>query len=176
MLTIIEPKDHGAYQTQIDSFLNLLNIYQNYSPSPKVWEQGTFIIASDNEYGVYGGVLLLEKYTWNLEIKIKEIISTFQPETRGVWTGLIGFYRGHDRPYSEFKILRGYLDFYENLLKALNDFGIEQEIDFLCLTLNPIEHIKVQKYGHWNYICKVLPDESLDSLFHGILPLSGRVK
>ncbi|EKE10505.1 MAG: hypothetical protein ACD_16C00019G0003 [uncultured bacterium] len=176
MLNIIEPKDHQTYRTQIDSFLSLLNIYQNYSPSPEERQEGTFIIASDNEYGVYGGVFLLEKCIGDLERKIRQKVLTFQPDTLSVWTGQIGFYRDHEGLFSTIKILDEYLNFYQGLLKALNDFGNEKKINFLCLTLNSIEHLKLQKHGFWNYGDMVLPHESSDGLFHGILPLSGRVK
>lgn len=177
MFNIIEPKDHQTYQAHIESFLSLLNIYQNYSPSPEEGQEGTFIIASDNEYGVYGGVLLLEKCIWDLERKIRQVVLTFQPEIFSVWNGQIGFYRDlHEGPFSTAKILQGYLDFYQDLLKALNDFGHKKGINFLCLTLNSIEHLKLKKHGFWSYVGKVLPHESSDGLFHGILPLSGRVK
>lgn len=176
MLNIIEPKNHQAYQTRIDSFLSLLKIYQNFSPSPEELQDGTFIIASDNEYGVYGGALLLEKSVWDLEHGIRQIVLTFQPDTNNLWTGLIGFYREHERSFSTAKILEGYLDFYHDLLEAFNDFGNKKEINFLCLTLNPIEHLKLKNHGFWEYVGKVLPQESSDGLFHGILSLTGRAK
>jgi len=176
MFSIIEPSDHKVYQTRIDSFLNLLKIYQNLSVPMEELEEATFIIASDNEYGVYGGAILLEKRIWSLERRIREIVLTFQPETYTLWAGRIGFYRGHESPFSLANNLEEYFDFYRNLLEAFNDFGNKKEINFLCLTLNPIEHLKLNNYGFWEYVTKVLPHESLDALFHGILPLSGRIK
>ncbi|MBY0272275.1 MAG: hypothetical protein K2X02_02505 [Alphaproteobacteria bacterium] len=175
MLNIIEPKNYRAYQTRIDSFLDLLKVYQNFSLPTEELEDATFIIASDNEYGVYGGTLLLKKDIWSLERRIRDIVLTFQPEMDTLWTGRIGFYRGHESPFSLANNLEKYFDFYRNLLEAFNDFGNKEEITFLCLTLNPIEHLKLNNYGFWEYVAKILPHESLDALFHGILPLSRRV-
>lgn len=176
MLTIIEPKDHKTYQVHIDSFLSLLAFYQNYTPHPQDWNDGTFIIASDNEFGVYGGAILLKKSIWELEHKLRQIILTIHSDIKTVWTVKIGFHREHEARLPKIKILNGYLNFYQDLLKAFNDYGNRKGIDFLCLSLNAVEHLKLKKYGCWHYAGTISPDESLNKQFHSILVLSGRVK
>jgi hypothetical protein len=173
MLNIIEPKDHKKYQTQIDSFLNLLKVYQHFSPSPEELEDATFIIASDNEYGVYGGALLLKKSVWDMELGIRQMILTALPDMEDVWTGVIGYYKEHEGPFSGKKALEVYLDFYGNLLDVFNDFGDEKKINFLFLTLSKLEYLKTKNHEFWEYLYTVLPEESRDGLFHGILSLDG---
>lgn len=176
MLKIIEPLDQKDYQIQIDSFLSLLTIYQNYSLLPQDWENGTFIIASDNEFGVYGGALLIQKSVYDLDQKLKQLILTFQPDTNIVWTIRIGFYREHEAHSPKIKALNSNLDFYQNLLKTVNGLGIKKRIDFLYLSMNVNEHTKLKKYGFWHNAGTVFPHESLDNHFHSILVLSRGLK
>lgn len=176
MLNIIEPKDHLANQKRIDSFLSLLKVYQDFSIPLEELENATFIIASDNEYGVYGGALLLKKSVWNLELCIRQTILTYQPDADEVWTGIIGYYKEHEGPLSGKQALKGYLDFYCDLLKFFNHFGNEKQISSLLLTLTQVEYLKSKNHKLWKYAYKVLPEESTDGLFHGILLLAGREK
>ncbi len=174
MLNIIEPKDHRANQKRIDSFLNLLKVYKGFSVPLEELENATFIIASDNEYGVYGGALLLKKSLWDLELGIQQMILTAQPDMDEVWTGIIGYYKEHEGPFSGKRTLEAYLDFYSNLLKVFNDFGNDKQIDFLFLTLSQVEYLKTKSQELWEYVYTVLPEESRDGFFHGILSLDRR--
>lgn len=176
MLNIIEPLDQKEHQVQIGSFLNLLTIYQKYSPLPQDWNDGTFIIASDNEFGVYGGALLLKKYACDLSQNLRQQIHAYMPDINTIWTARIGFYREHEVHFSNIKALNSYLGFYQDLLKAFNDLGIKKKIDFLYLSINTNEHIKLTKYGLWNCPRSIFPHESLDNHFHSILVLSRGLK
>jgi hypothetical protein len=174
MFNIIEPKDHKTYQKRIDSFLNLLKVYQHFSIPMEELENVTFVVASDNEYGVYGGALLLKKSVWDLECGIRQMILTALPDMEEVWTGIVGYYKEHEGPFSGKQALEVYLDFYCDLLKVFNDFGNEKQINFLFLTLSKLEYLKTKSHELWEYVYKVLPEESNDGLFHGILSLDGR--
>ncbi len=176
MLNIIEPKNHRPYQKRIDSFLNLLKVYQHFSIPMEELENATFIIASDNEYGVYGGALLLKKSVWDLECGIRQMILTALPDMEEGWTGIVGYYKEHEGPFSGKQALEVYLDFYCDLLKVFNDFGSEKQINFLFLTLSKLEYLKTKSHKLWEYVYKVLPEESSDGLFHGILSLNGKGK
>ena len=174
MLNIIEPKDHKTYQKHIDSFLDLLKVYQGFSIPLEELENATFVIASDNEYGVYGGALLLKKSVWDLELGIRQMILTALPDMEEVWTGIIGYYKEQEGPFSGKQALEVYLDFYCNLLDIFNDFGNEKKINFLFLTLSKLEYLETKNHELWEYVYTVLPEESSDGLFHGILTLDGR--
>ncbi|MBP9692758.1 MAG: hypothetical protein KBD90_05475 [Alphaproteobacteria bacterium] len=174
MLNIIEPKDHKTNQKRIDSFLDLLKVYQSFSIPTEELENATFAIASDNEYGVYGGALLLKKSVWDLELGIRQMILTARPDMDEVWTGIVGYYKEHEGAFSGKQALEVYLDFYCNLLDVFNDFGDEKQINFLFLTLSKFEYLKTTNHELWEYVYTVLPEESSDGLFHGILTLDGR--
>ena len=174
MLNIIEPKDHKTYQKNIESFLNLLKVYQRFSIPTEELENATFVIASDNEYGVYGGALLLKKSVWDLELGIRQMILTALPDMEEVWTGMIGYYKEHEGAFSGKQALEVYLDFYCHLLDVFNDFGDEKQINFLFLTLSKLEYLKTKNHDLWEYVYTVSPDESYDGFFHGILTLDGR--
>lgn len=172
MLNIIEPKDHQSYQSRIESFLDLLQIYQNFSLTTEEREKATFIIASNNKQGVYGGALLIKQDISVLEKRISQTILTFHPEAKNVWTGVIGFYGECDNNIFPTKALELCLDFYLDLLESFILYGSKRNFKYLCLTLNVNEYLKMADYAFWEHIAKVLPQASSDYFFHSILSLN----
>lgn len=170
MLNIIEPNDHQSYQPLVDSFLDLLTVYQNYSLALKELENATFIIASDKKRGVYGGAVILQQNISVLEKNISQTILTFQPDTKGVWTSIVGFYgEHHEGKVFRLKDFESCMDFYRDLLDAFIVFGKAEKLKYLYISLNVPEYIKMEKYSQWEYAVKTSHHEALDSLFHGIL-------
>lgn len=170
MLNIIEPKDHNSYQSRIDSLLGLLKVYQSFSLPVHEKEKATFIVASDNELGVYGGAVLYQQKVHDLYKDLGKIVSNFQPERQSVWVARLGLYRG-DEPYSTLEELDFREDFYRNLLKTFIDLGKKENLDFLVLTLCSSDAYTTKHRFYWPYILEISTGDASDNLFHGILSL-----
>lgn len=171
MLNIIEPKDHHIYQARIDSFLGLLKVYQSFSLPLFEKEKATFIIASDNELGVYGGAVLYQQKVAELYKDIGKIVSSFQLERQSAWVARLGLYRG-DEPYFALEELDMREDFYRNLLKHFIEFGEKENLDFLVLTLCSSNSNQTKHHRPWPYLLEIRSVDSSDNLFHGILSLT----
>lgn len=173
MLNIIESKDHQAHQSNIDSFLDLLKVYQSFSLAVEEKEQATFLIASDNKFGVYGGAVLYQQKVSELYKDIGKIISNFQPRRLDVWVARFGLYRG-DEPYSSLEELDLREGFYRNLLKYFIEFGEKENLDFLTLSLCSSDFYQTKHHRPWPYILEIRAVDSSDGLFHGILFLNSQ--
>src|SRR5687768_7010275 len=124
MLNIIEPKDHGAHQARIDSFLTLLKMtlsecYQNFSLPSEELSKSSFMIASDNERGVYGGALLCKKKVGELDEKIVNIITAFQSSKRKVLTANFCLCLEEEEVLSSLEKLEFFQNFLQSLFKKL---------------------------------------------------------
>lgn len=173
MLNIIEPKDHSAYRSRIESFLDLLKVYQSFSLVEEEKENATFIIGSDNQRGVYGGAVLYQQKVCDLYKDMGKIISSFQPERQSVWAGRIGLYIEDESTFNRETIeLRE--NFYQDLLKHFIDFGDKQHVDFLTLNLCSSDFHRAKNYGCWSYTLEISSANSSDDLFHCILLLDPR--
>lgn len=182
MLKIIEPEFHENHGHTIDSLLGLLKIYHNFSLSPEAQDQATFIIAEDKTRGIYGGAVLYpQKISSSLELAANDtdeetlgkMFSAFQPKGQVYWTAKICLCMGGKEHSSAFDNLDLCLSFYKNLYKALTEFGIAKDIEYLSFTLYVPETIMVLPYEEWPYLLEVRLTEDKDEFLHGILSLKG---
>lgn len=171
MLTIIEPKDHGAHQARIKSFLSLLKVYQNFSPSLEELEKATFIIASDNKRSVYGGALLCKKKAGELDEEIGSMISALQSKKRKVWSVTLFLRLDVSEPPSSLDELEFAQSFLQSLFKKLKKFGNKEKSSILVLSLHPTDFFITLIYGDWPYLLATHPKGSNDALCHAILNL-----
>ncbi len=174
MLKIIEPTQQCYYKGRIDLLMGLMRLYQDIPLSYEEQTQATFIVGEDEESGIYGGSILHKKRVTELQSQLKGIVSTLTPQMEEVWVGTLSFFIEDKR--APFNASGGscHQKFYKNLLEKFMEFGHQEGISYLCLTLNPFEHLRTKNRGFWPYILEVKPQDSLDGLFHGILPLSER--
>ena len=170
MLNIIKPQDHQYHKASINSFLGLLKAYQSFSFPEQEKEKATFIIGSDNTWGVYGGAVLYQQKVSELYKDIGKIVSNFQPERESVWVARLGLYRG-DESYYTLEELDLRESFYRNLLKHFIEFGEKENLDFLVLSLCSSDSHQTKRHGSWPYILEIRAADSSDNLFHGILSL-----
>jgi hypothetical protein len=182
MLKIINPNLHEDHGRRINSLLDLLKIYHNFYLSPEIQEKATFIIAEDETRGVYGGAVLYpQKISSSLELAASDtdeetlgkMFSAFQPKGRVYWIARICLCIGGEKGSSVFDRLDLCLSFYKNLYKALTDFGIAEDIEYLSFTLYVSNTIMVLPYEEWPYLLEVKLTEDTDGFLHGILSLKG---
>lgn len=174
MFKIIEPQRQCYYRSHIDLFMGLMQLQQSLYFSPEEKSQATFIIAEEEEGEIYGGAFLHRKRVKDLHLKIRSLLSTFIPDEKWVWECTFflepyGLSSAADRP--QFMEV-----FYRDLLEKLREFGSKKNSGFLCLTLNPIECLRIKKKIFWPWILEISPQESLDKLFHGIISFKGEEK
>ncbi|OJW46258.1 MAG: hypothetical protein BGO67_08555 [Alphaproteobacteria bacterium 41-28] len=176
MLKIIEPQDHGLYKHTIHSFLNLLKVYQKCDlllndEHAQVKSNATFIIAEDDDRGVYGGAVLFTQPVSLLYEKIAKVILKFQPERQDVWLGRLCFCVEDNKNAFTLSALDFYQNFYVELYKALIEFGAKKDLDFLALTLHYKDYENIKTYGYWPYLLEVQPVHAPDFCFHGLLDI-----
>ncbi len=166
MLKLIEPKDHYNYRSRINLFLGLLEFYQNTTLHLEEQSQCSFILDEEEDGHISGGAILYKKSISDLDKNIEKLVTAFPLNTDYVWASTLVFCHPS-------QVMQVYFqEFYENLLEAFREFAYQEDINFLCLTLNPLEYLRTKNKGCWSYIMEVKPQESIDGLFHGILPLS----
>lgn len=172
MLKIIEPTQQCYYKARIDLLMGLMRLYQDIPLSYEEQTRATFIVGEDEECGIYGGSILHKKNVTDLQSQLKGVVSTLTPQMEEVWVGTLSFFIEDKK--EPFNVHGGgcHQKFYKNLLEKFMEFGNKEGIGYLCLTLNPFEHLRTKNRGFWPYILEVKPQDSLDGLFHGILPLS----
>jgi len=176
MLMTIEPKDHPFYKSKIGALLDLFKIYQGIELSFEEEKKATFIIAEDNERGVYGGALLLPEEACPLPKNIRNLISFFLYKKDVIWTLSLCLALERDESYFTINLLDLYKNFYQHLFDVLVAFGRQKEIEFLHLTLAPPEYDNLKKYGVlWLHMREIKPIDSTNDFFYGILPLTRSV-
>ncbi len=182
MLKIIPPKEQKFHQSTIESFLDLLRVYQNFDLSPTRRKNSTFLIAEDRKHGIYGGALLYPQKVYDFEEDFSlddyedtfhSAFLTFRPQITEFWTSRICF-------CLEANLSPGALEraelckcFYHNLYEALLAFGEQKEIEFLAFSLCSFDTIEPPSYKDWPHVLPIRHSEDTEGLFHGILPLKG---
>lgn len=166
MLKLIEPKDHYNYRSRINIFLGLLDFYQNITVHSEEQGQCSFILDEEENGHINGGAILFKKSLNDLDKNIEKLVTAFPLESDFVWASTLVFCHPSQ------VLLNSFQEFYENLLESYKEFAYKKDINYLCLTLNPLEYLRTKSKGCWPYIMEVKPQESIDGLFHGILPLS----
>lgn len=174
MLTLIEPKDHCFSKSRIDIFTELMKKYYHIDLSISVQNNSTFIIAEDQESGVYGGAQLHEKRVRSLPDKIRERIECFLPQDEMVWNCTVFLHLENEDTLSSIDDFEPFCwTFYRKLYDKLVEFGAKMGTGFLCMTLDPGEYLCTEDMGLWPYVLEVKTQESSDRLYHGILSLTG---
>lgn len=173
MFKNISPSYQRYYKGRIDLFMGLMGLYQDVSLVSEEQRQATFIIGEDGNNGLYGGAVLHKYSVSDLQGQLQAVISTFDPEREEIWMGTLSCFI-EDKVLSLDDKMAAYKAFYRELFEKFMEFGEEEKVRYLCLTLNPFEHRRTKNKGLWPYILEIQPQESLDGLFHGILSLSAR--
>lgn len=165
---LIVQKYDKSYQNKIESLLHLLIVYQKIHLSQEEKDKTTFIIAEDNNRGVYGGAILSQGLKWMPE-NIEKALITVEGEI--TWTARICFCIEEDPPFRSLQLLDLCEGFYKNLLKELAKLGNSQNIDLLLLQLLPADYFNTKQYGNWSYLYEFRPEKNAKGLFHGVLAL-----
>ncbi|EKE09525.1 MAG: hypothetical protein ACD_16C00144G0002 [uncultured bacterium] len=176
MLTLINPQEQRDSKQKIETLLNLFKIYQRVDLPITVQKKATFVMAENEEYGVYGGAIIYSKKVKLLYEKVANILLKFTPELEEVWCLKLCFSIKPKEGYLTLDILDLYETFYQNLHKLLNDWGQRNQIKFLVLSLGYKEYCDTKIYGRWPYLLEISPMEASDHQFHGLLVLNTKKK
>lgn len=173
MFKNISPSYQRYYKGRIDLFMGLMGLYQDVSLVSEEQRQATFIIGEDENQVISGGAILHKYGVSDLPHQLQAVISTFDPHKEEIWMCTLSCFIEDKVLPLEDKVV-AYKAFYRNLFEKFIEFGDEEKVRYLCLTLNPFEHRRTKNKGLWPYILEIQPQDSLDGLFHGILSLSPR--
>lgn len=184
MFKSTESQDHGVPQHLIDSFLNFLKIYQNFSLPPEVQEKAFFIIAANDKDGVYGGAVLYPHplaTTLNLtanepeEESLNKMFSAFQFKGKEYWRARVGLYIGEISCRASLSKALDLCDyFYQDIYDAFKEFGSRNSIDYLPFTIHMADVLLSLPHKKWPYFLEVRVDGHSPHYFHGVLSLNGR--
>ncbi|MBX9786076.1 MAG: hypothetical protein K2Y08_01940 [Alphaproteobacteria bacterium] len=173
MFRTIEPKDYSYYRARIDLFIGLIKLKQDLPLSCEEQAYSTFIIDEGENGIIYGGAVLYKQSVNTLPTQLRTFLSTCVVNGEDVWvcTPALCFESTNISSTNKDK-LNFSQAFYSRLLQKLNEFGKEKSIDFLCLTLNSFERLRIKDKKVWSCLLEVGPKKNLNSFFYGILPLS----
>jgi hypothetical protein len=169
MFKLIEPKHYPYYRGRTDLLVGLMQLSQDISLSYEEQACSTFVVGEEDAGTVFGGAILNERHVNTLPVSLQKAVSASVPHMDYVWTGTLALCIENEQRGSGFARL-----FYRNLLKQLDEFGHQEDIGFLSLTLNPREYLRTKDEGFWPYVSEITPSKSSDGLFHGVLALSAR--
>lgn len=180
MLKIIKPNEQKPHKSRVGSFLDLLAIYQNFNLSETRRKKATFLIAEDNEHGVYGGALLypqvaMETEDENLyddyEHTFCIAFENFQPHINEFWIARICFCLEANFSPSGLQGLKLCEKFYNELYEALTSFGNSKEAEFLALSVCSFDTIEPPLHKKWPHLLPIKRSDDISGLFHGVLSL-----
>jgi hypothetical protein len=168
MLKIIEPSSHEVYQSEIDRLLYFLQVSQKIEIPLEEKTRSSFIIAKSPKCGVYGGAVFRKRPLDALHETTETTLSTLHSKSRKIWfVQLCACIVGCEGLPREDKLIL-FKSFYSRLYKQLVKFGKQHKARFLVLSLSPSDYAIT---SFWPYILEVLPDNTLDHRFQGILAL-----
>lgn len=182
MFTIIEPKNQNTHQSSIDALLDLLCIYQDFHPSLGRKKKATFIIAQDNQHGVYGGAILYPQQVYKIEEEVLQddyedtfrgAFINFRPQIQEFWMARICFCLEANLSPDGLKGTALCEKFYNELHNAFVDFGESKNTEFLAFYLCSFETIYPPFYIKWLYL-PIWNSDDESGLTHGILSLTGK--
>jgi hypothetical protein len=176
MLKIIEPSSHEDYQSEIDTLLYLFQVSQKVELPLEEKVKSTFIIAKDPKCGVYGGAILRKRPLYALDERIEAVLSTLHSKSRKVWFVQLCACMVECETLSREDKITLFKSFYSSLYKKFMMFGKKRKTNFLVLSLTPSDCVITSTYQEWPYILEVLPNDTLDNLFQGILALKPALK
>mgnify|MGYP005609366607 CR=1 FL=1 len=97
MLQIINTKAQKKKKKKVDTLLNLFKIYQGFTLSEGEKAKASYIIAEDDQRGLYGGAILYPRQNASSYMDIKKdsesqllkVISDFQERRKEIWNARI---------------------------------------------------------------------------------------
>lgn len=170
MFSIIEPKDYLFNKSLVDPLLEVIKCHSSLSSNFENHKDATFLVVKDEPRGIYAGALLIKKSLASLYKTVGKNIHKLAFHNENVWTCTLSIQMAENEASPRYEYFCK--NFYRNLYEKLLEFGIKEKVDFLWVTLEPVEHLSTELIGSWAYDAKVSPKHSLDGLFHGILPLT----
>jgi hypothetical protein len=175
MFTVIMPEHHYCfYKSTIDLFVELLQSNSFMRVAEEDRNNATFILTKNKDKGLCGGAMLLKKKLYEFPKEFVKNIAPFVLPQETVWKCTVFLHFENDNPLSTSVEDELFCQsFYEELYEKLGEFGKKEEIGFLCMSLDPGEHLCTEEMGLWPYLLPFKPEESPDGLFYGVLPLTG---
>lgn len=148
MLKEITSKNYEFHKSNVDPLLDFLKIYQSFRLSSEERDKATFLIAEDDQRGVYGGAVLYpQKISPSLalspsdtrEKSLRKMFSAFQPEGQEYWTARICLCAAWETSTPILEIEKLLECFYQNLYQSFAQFGKKKGIEYLTLTHRTID-------------------------------------
>lgn len=175
MFKIIGRRSHGAQKVSIDSLLDLFKVSQNFSLDPKVRAKATFIVAENDQYGIYGGAILFPHQNSypNFTSKDKElfvrIFSFLQPRRKKLWMARICLCVGQDPSSPSLELIDLCESFYDTLYQEIESFRNKKKAGFIAFTMRLADLYHTDALKKWAYLCEIKLKEISDGEFHGII-------
>lgn len=180
MLKIINSKDQKSHKSSIEGLLDLLTVYQNFSFSETRRKKTTFLIAEDNEHGVYGGAVLYPQTIMEFEDEgvNDDYEHTFccafeniRPHIKKFWIARICFCLEANFSPSGLENMELCEKFYDEMYESLTSFGNAKEAEFLALSVCSFATVEPPLHKKWPYLLPIKRSNDTSGLFHGILSL-----
>jgi hypothetical protein len=170
---ILESEKEIFEKQLIDLVTKQMSCFQGIKIFSEDQKGSIFIIAGERE-SLKGGACLVRRRLNNIQEDVRELVTTL-PLQNYVWecsTVCLETPYGHSAPETS-ELRYSYHSFYRGLYEGFVEFGRIKGVGFLIMKLSPEVYDSTKEFGLWPYVVELKPDNSLDGLFHGILPLTG---
>jgi len=180
MIQIIHPKGQHAHQQKIGALLDLFKIYHNFHLSSELKENATFMIAEDDQRGVYGGAVLYPQKNDYLNFKseykdeayLEYIASAFQSRRKEIWTARICLCIGQQNSSTPpLELIDLCESFYKNLYQELTIFKKKKRLGLIAFTLKLADVYETDAIQKWSVVYEIKLKEKSDGFLYGILDL-----
>ncbi|OJW50203.1 MAG: hypothetical protein BGO67_02435 [Alphaproteobacteria bacterium 41-28] len=137
-------------------------------------QKGSIYILVRERESLKGGACLVRRNLKNIQEDVRELVMT-HPLQNYVWEcSTVCLELPQEQSVKETSELRySYHSFYRGLYEGFVEFGKMKGVGFLIMKLSPEVYDATKEFGLWPYVVELKPDNSLDGLFHGVLPLTG---
>lgn len=170
MFKLVEPKSHCFNRFLIKPILQKIKEHKVLNNVFRDYKEATFLLAEDEINGIYGGAFLLKKTLSFLHKKLEKTMFPLASHKGEVWICTICIQMEDKSLFSNFEAY--FKAFYRELYEKLFEFGIREDTSYLCMVLDPREHICTEVIGFWPYVFEVQSQEPFDGLFQGVLSLN----
>ena len=173
--SIIESQQQLFEKQFFDSVAKKLEIYQDISLAKRSQSNFIFMITEGGEKSIVRGAMLLKKALSHIHESVRDLVSTLPLHEGQVWECSRIFLETicEYSTSGSCESMQFSQNFYKCLYEGFVEFGKKKGINFIIMKLPSRIYLLTKEVGLWPYVVELKPSKLSDSLFHGILPLTG---
>lgn len=169
MFEFLESSSSIVSKGCVDSYIEVMKKKESLFELFNNTYERKFILMNDDSKGIFGGAMLQKKSLNSVTSAIRNKLPSSITCNKEAWVGTVYLHLDNENLFPDFDSFCKL--FYVELYQKLVEFGVNEGIDYMSVSLLPGEYLCTEILGFWPYVLELRPHESGDGLFHGILSL-----